>query len=336
MCIKEKKTKLRTVLDFTSMCVAALIVVLFINFTIVSPVMAQEKMSVFEVMRLSMSDNPASTAAEYLGQSAKKKWKDKVATVLSTADIKYFFAFSVIEFVAYSNDSAEIIYFNPWIDGILLTVWHQHNEKWFINDFAFIRGEALRGETVSEKNAAPPWLRIRGTLIGNMADYFHSTNNLLHRESGNLTKFMDKQHADGRALSLISIAARMYTRTTYARKLLQDGVLRKKIVAKLNDIKSALASKKKGAISSILPSASQSEIGTLALLPKEVSRTLVGNWFIEKDGHIVILISSYIAPRLFLYIDLIKKDTKVDGVLLVDWVTISKLSLEKNTKGQSG
>jgi len=38
--------------------------------------------------------------------------------------------------------------------------------------FAFIRGEALRGETVSEKNAAPPWLRIRGTLIGNMADYF--------------------------------------------------------------------------------------------------------------------------------------------------------------------
>ncbi len=332
MCIKKKKNKLRTALDFTSGSVVALIVVLFINFTIASPVMAQEKMSVFEVMRLGMSDNPASTAAEYLGQSAKKKWDNKVATVLSTADIKYFFAFSVIEFVAYSNNSAEMIYFNPWIDGILLAVWHQHNEKWFINDFAFIRGEALRGEIVSEKNAIPPWLRIRGTLIGNMADYFHSTNNLLHRRSGNLTKFMDKQHAEDRTLSLISIAARMYTRTTYAHKLLQNEVLQKRIVTKLNDIKSVLASKKKGAISSIFPSASQSEIDTLALLPKEVSRTLVGNWFIGKDGRIVILMSSYIAPRLFLYIDLIKKDINVNGVLLGDWVTISKVPLKKNKK----
>lgn len=298
-----------------------------LSFVIISSSSAQEKVPVFEVMRMELASDPATAIKNYFTPEVRKEWDSTIADVFSTSDVKFFFAFSSIELLDQADSSADMIYINPWIDGVALMKWKRNKNVWVVTNFAFIRGELIRNEVMDEKNVFPLWMRMPGTMASNMATYFSKTQSaILRNKKEIINNYFSDKLTNERSLSLISLAARLNTRLVCAKAILgNDTSIQDNIKGMLNGIKDAIKSKEKGKIRTAFKTDDPNLIKAIALLPESVASSFVGNWYVEKEGRLLVLMSSFLSPRLFI---IVAGNTSgiTDWALLGDWVTTSSAS----------
>ncbi len=295
--------------------------VFFLIVTVMSfSVIAQEKVTVFDAMRIEFADNPVTAMNKYFNKASRERWDSTVGSVQTIDDVKYFFAFSMIEMIEQSTDSTDMIYVNPWIDGAAFMRWKQEEGAWKVNDFALISGEYLRNEIIAERNALPLWLRSKGTLSANMAEYLRDTRAAMLLDKNRLSDSLTDKAKDDRTLSLIAISVRANTRIVSARSIFGDSSVRKSTQEMLIGLKEVLKSKNRERIRALLKTDNHDLVEALALLPEPLIDSFVGNWYVEKEDRLLVLMSSFLSPRLFLILES-KKSGEVVWGLLGDWAT---------------
>lgn len=303
-----------------------LFVILLLNLSMITSSFAQEKKLVFDALRLEISNNPSSATEKYYDQDAKNKWESIVSEVLSVSDMQQFFSFSSILIVEQTDFSVDMIYFNPWVDCTVLMKWKRKGNNWRVNDFSFVSGEMLRNEIIDEKNILPPWLKQPNALASNMGTYYSKTLSAIGQiNKETIDKYFSVELKDEASLSLIALAVRLNTRIVTAQAIFGSDELKIKNTQKmLNELKNVIKSKNKITIGEVVKTNDPKLIESLMLLPESVVSSFVGNWYIEKQkGQLLVLMSSFISPRLFIIVAGDTSSGETDWVLLGDWLTLS-------------
>ncbi len=281
------------------------------------------KMNVFERFRYEMTIAHDEAAAKFMNAGALAKWNGSIMPYFGKRDrqLSHFFAFSMLVPKMNQGDFY-VSYFNPWIDGVLLTKWKKTGEDWKMADIYFASGERARREitprfTVSGKNALPVWLRLKGTLLNGIHQYYKDMSIwLLNKDVREYMSWLSLSAA-ARDLDLELVRMRMKTRLE---------------LALVNIAKSNSGPALSGAFSKLKYSAligdkqklaSYSRHGDIiADLPPEITKTWRENWYFKNGNSFTVILSSPLQPRLFLFMS-IYESGKIQGVLLGDLETLT-------------
>ncbi len=274
------------------------------------------KMSVFERFRNEMTIGHDVAAAKFMSPNALAKWNAAIAPYFDRKDrqLSHFFAFSMLVPKARNSDFY-VIYFNPWVDGALLTQWRKRAQIWKIENFYLASGERVRGEitpqfTLTRASVIPVWLRQRGRILRNIYSYY---KNMRARMTGaDIREYMswlllsDAESASDLLRVKLRMRARLELAVNYIAKdnsgpALSGAFAKVKYDAIIKD-KKKLASYSRHA-------------GLLVDLRPEIIKTFGENWYLKKQQTYSVILSSPIAPTLFLYMN-IKSGGKIEGVLL--------------------
>jgi len=279
---------------------------------------AQSGISIFEAFRVNMASAPASYVSSEFPRPLRKHWDNSAVKLLSNDSIKYFFSYAIIQVYSVNEKEAQIAFFNPWVDAIYLTKWRDEKASYRIVDGRFICGELLRGELISEQNFAPLWLRLSGKVLDNQSSYIARTMKSIANKDSKLAYAFTGASGNDEVISFVAMSAKIEARRVTAQKVLSDIKTRKAVERKLVDLKKALFGKDKQALSLMCKRANPNVIDTLASLPEIFSETLVANWYIESGDKLIIMISSYGLPRMFINLH-IAKTGDISDIIVGDW-----------------
>lgn len=288
------------------------------------------KMNVFQLFRYEMTLAHDNAAPKFMSENALAKWNSSIVPSFAQRDrqLSHFFAFSMLVPKRNQGDFY-VMYFNPWVDGVLLTKWKNAGEDWRVEDFYFTPGERVRKEitpqfVVTNRNALPVWLRLNGTLVGSINQYYNDMSLwLLSKDAGEYMGWLSLSTAE-RAFDL---------------KLLQMRMRARLELAVINLSKTNSGSRLSGAFSKLKYDAltgdkqklaSYSRHGAaIADLPADITKTWRENWYLRKGNTFSVILSSPVQPNLFLFMSILDSG-KIEGVLLGD-LEIMALQL-RNTK----
>ena len=260
----------------------------------------QPGMPVFEAMRLTMMADAPKALDDYFSQAARAKWNDGAGSLLDDKETAYFFSFALNNPVPLGDDSFCVIFFNPWADGVMFTKWGKVDGSWKIRLFKFASGELLRGEPISEKNILPAWVTDTGMILDNQSATFHKTLEIINAKDFTTDAFYQGGR-DQELVSLMGIKSRAYTRRVTASAILADDATYEKVEHSLDTIFDTIASKDATKIKTAFKPLPEQAVDLLLGVPDEFLDTAAGNWYIKKGDSLIIFITSFASPRVYLY-----------------------------------
>jgi hypothetical protein len=283
------------------------------------------KASVFERFRAEMMLTPDTAAPAFMGPKALDRWNRKVRSYIVDADdeLKDFFALSVIV-VRTRQPDMYLLYFNPWVDGVLLTRWKEKDGRWKIEDLYLASGERIRGQAISQTalsqgNLPPVWLLLEGAFTRNIVSYFKDMRaRLLNGSIEQFQRWLLLQDADSQA-DLSRVKLRMYARMVENAGYLSQTGIGPVLTGAISKFKYDALTRNKKELASYSRHANM-----LGGLQPDIIKSLKVDWvFHDKDVYSVILTPSAL-PRLFVFLN-VNMSGKIETALLGDLETMAKM-----------
>ena len=111
--------------------------------------------------RLEAASNAKDAVARHGIEGFPEKWAENVEPHFRGEEwrLTHFLAYSVILVGRADPPKCVVAFYNPWVDGLLLTAWRDRPaDGWKATDFTFCLGEALRGEKTDDPTC-PAWMK---------------------------------------------------------------------------------------------------------------------------------------------------------------------------------
>lgn len=291
-----------------------------------SPAIADsQKLNVFERFRVEMTVDHIEAAGKFMSARALAKWNSSVMAYFDKPDrqLSHFFAVSII--IPKRKDvNFYLLYFNPWVDGALFTRWVQEDGNWKVDEFVFVSGQRLRGEVtpqseVTQRDETPVWIRNNGTFLSNLYAYYkYMRAQIVQTPFADCLSWLTLEDR-AQAAELLRIKLRMRTRVQLAILYLvrdRSGHILSNAITRLKY--DALA-KNRATLAGYSPHAD-----ILVDLKPEIVKTLRENWFFRHGNVFTVILSSPIAPRLFVFMNVLLNG-RIEGVLMGDLESMADL-----------
>ncbi len=262
------------------------------------------KVNVFERFRIEMAFSPRTTAARYMNPAALANWNNGTLPYFTGGDkeLSHFFALAMIVPKVKGADFYAI-YFNPWVDGVLLTQWKKEAESWKIERFYLASGERLRGQAtpqavITNSNIPPAWMWQKGGFVQNILSYYKDMRaRLVYKTVEQYQSWFSLDDIERKA-DLLRVMLRMR-----ARVVMNAGFFAKDkggalLTGAISKLKYDLLTRDTAALSSYSKDAS-----LLVKLTPDIIKTLRQNWVFYNNGVYSLVISSPVAPRFFILMD---------------------------------
>ncbi len=288
----------------------------------VSPAQASERPDLSETEIRRLIDLTASANHFRLGAASQpedvklsgvdvfgEKWARETWGQLKGLDLQvsHFFSTSLMMVGRVASDKSVVGFYNPWVDGLLLTAWSERAvDGWRIADFAWLTGETFRLDEAPKGAAAivPAWLHTgRGLapsvveLSGKTIERFEKLFPLQAQYEFPLLKVPDTPEAE-----LALIKGRMTFRLVYAKEKLA-GPLGESVRAHVENVKRVLLSGDKNRLLALTSPEQNAYVAeTIGLLPEQIRRTMNDHWCVVNDKQAVAVLTSSLAPRWFLLV----------------------------------
>ncbi len=286
---------------------------------------APRKASAFERFRAEMIVSPDSAARAFMEPRALERWNRTVRSYIAdnNGKPKDFFALSVIV-VRPAKPDMYLLYFNPWVDGVLLTRWKKKEGGWKIWDLYLASGERVRGQAISQATLTqgdlpPVWLLLKGTFTRNIVSYFKDMRaRLLNGNIEQFQRWLLLQDADSLAdlrRVKLRVHARMIENSRYLSQTgigpVLDGAISKFKYDALTRNKKELAVYSRHA-------------DMLGSLPLDIIKSLMVDWVFHDKGVYSVILTPSVSPRLFVFLN-VNMSGKIETVLLGDLETMAKM-----------
>ena len=270
---------------------------------------------VSDAFRQSATQDVTGGLLDYASLSCREKWNKMYNPLFEGNEwqLRHFFGFSLIipGTIDSKNNSAIVAYYNPWLDVAFLGNWQVrvYDEK--LTDFIFITGEALRSEKLSKKPACPGWLIYgKGSKEKAIADkcaltikLFQEKFPLKGKHSSPFIK-LDKDMEGSENNELNIIKARMFFREAYKGETIKADIA-PIIERELNNVKFLIVA---GKVDDLLNTLSKDQnryvAETVVMLPELIRKSLIPHWYVRGKERILIFLSSPLAPRFFVSVNL--------------------------------
>lgn len=283
------------------------------------------KMNVFERFRNEMALAHDVAAAKFMQPEALARWNSAVMPYFQIKDrqLSHFFAFAMI-FPMRKDSDFYIIYFNPWIDGALLTQWRKSNQAWKVENFYLASGQRMRGEVtpqsvVSEYDILPVWLRQKGRFLRNIYAYYkYMRAQIVQTDINDYTAWFALSEQE-RAADLLRVKFRMRARLELAIAYLAASQAGPVLSGAFSKLKYDALTGGKARLSSYSRHAD-----ILVSLRPEVIKTLRENWYFKQNNVYSAVLSSPVAPRLFVFIN-VEPSGRIQGALLGDLESMASM-----------
>jgi len=289
------------------------------------------KINVFEGFRLEMVIDHDRAADRFINPDARAKWNSAILPLFNKKDrqIPHFFAFSMMVPKLKASD-LYVIYFNPWIDGALLTQWRQTSGKWKMDNFYLASGERIRGQInpqtpITDTSFLPVWLLSKGVFIRNVVAYYKDMRTrLMQLNIDQLLPWFALSAAE-RDADLYRVKLRMGYRSFMTAGYFKNATSGQMLNAALIKLKyDALTHKKRK-----LATYSQ-HADIIADLKPEIIESFKPNWIFTKNNIYSAIFSSIAMPRLFIFMN-IQANGKIETALFSDLETMATVQTKAST-----
>ncbi len=276
------------------------------------------KINAFERFRTEMMLTPGTAAPAFMRPEALERWNRTVRPyfVKNIDELKDFFALSVIV-ARIRKPDMYLFYFNPWVDGVLLTRWKERGGGWKIEDIYLASGERVRGQDVSQaaitrSNLTPVWLLLKGTFIRNIVSYFKDMRARLM--NGNIKSFLSwfsLQDVDSRA-DLLRVKLRVYARTIENAGYLSKSGIGPVLTGAISRLKNDALARNKKKLAGYSRHADM-----LGSLRPDIIKSLRVDWVFHDNGVFSVVLTPPVFPRLFIFLN-VNRSGKTETALLGD------------------
>ena len=262
-------------------------------------------MNVFERFRYEMAIDRDAAAVKFMAPSALTKWLKTIAPNFDRkhGQIRHFFGLSM-QLPKGQGADLHMIYFNPWVDGVMLTRWQLAGEDWKIVDFYLASGERLRGEltpqsAVTSQAVVPNWLGRRGVLLHNLGAYYKQMRALLLKSDiSRLEAWFALDRAAGEA-DLLRVKLRMGLRSNMSGKYKSHAPTARILKAAFGKLVNDALGRNSAELARYSP---QADI--LMDLRPEILKTLKANWIFSKGSVYSVFLGSAVMPRLYVFMNI--------------------------------
>ena len=284
-----------------------------------SPAMSDTiSMNVFERFRQEMAIDRNAAAVKFMTPEALVKWSSSVLHHFNPkhGQLRHFFALSM-QVPKVRGPDIIVLYFNPWIDGALLTRWRQTGNDWKMTDFYFASGERLRGELplqfdIPPDQITPAWLRYKGIFLTNIAAYYgHMRTRLMDQTFDQVLPWfaLSSQERDS---VLFRIKLRMGLRKDMSDKYKAHPQSGRVLSGAFRQLVTDALSKN---TPSLMRYSRQGDL--IAGLRLDILTTLKANWIFTKGNIYSAVMNSAMMPRMFIFLN-ITTDGRIETALLGD------------------
>ena len=274
--------------------------------------------NVFERFRVEMTVSHDRAAPKFMSKSALNRWNQSFMPLFDKRDrqLSQFFAFSLM-MPKMKGPELFVVYFNPWVDGALLTRWKQSGDAWKMEDFYMASGERVRGELrpkaiASEDHTLPVWMRFKGPILRGITAYYKDMSAwLLSKGADDFNSWFLLDEGQ-RNLDLQIVKSRMQRRLAQAIGVIVPDRIGPILSGAISRLKYDTLTKARQNLAGYSPHAD-----LLIEMPQEITKTWRENWYFKSGNIYTLILSSPIQPRMFLFMNV--HDTgKIQGVLLGD------------------
>ncbi len=284
------------------------------------------KITIFETFRYEMALSPDATVRKFMTRNAFSKWRAAMEPHFGgqTMRMNHFFASSMV-LPRQDNTGFYAVYFNPWVDGALLTRWGKTGQGWKIEDFHLSSGERIRGaipasSNISEKNILPVWMQKKGPILRNIFSYYKDMRHLLLNKKTDDYTLWFLLDDSARNLDLLLVKLRMRTRVDLALKYIAVDKMGKIFTRSFSGFKKEISTKNAAKLASYGP---HTEL--FLELPPMVVNSLSDNWLLKTNNIYSAFLSSPAVPRWFVYVTM-SATGKITGALFGDFEAMADLS----------
>ena len=286
---------------------------------------ATVKMNVFERFRHEMTRSQEAASAKFMTPRALAKWKRDVRPAFYKYDpqLSHFFAFAML-MPKQKGARFLLTFFNPWVDGALLTSWRKAGANWKMEDFYFasgerVRGEAAPGSVIRQSQILPIWQWYKGPLLRNIVSYYKDMRaRLAAKKADEYLSWFSLGEAEKKA-DLFRVKLRMATRE----KLTGEYTVKS---AGGPVLAGAFAKLKYDALTgnNVKLSKYSQHADILIELRPEIIKTLRENWIFKKNGVYSVILSSSLFPRSFILMN-IETSGAIEGAFFCDLETMASM-----------
>ena len=313
--------------NFTAMAIGALIGLLVIVVVAVfqaalsepisegRQVVAIELVQDAETFRTALVSNNVVLPARLVTSAFERKWSGDVAPFFSQGDewqLVHFFGLSVITIGRVQATRAVVSFYNPWIDGVLLTSWRRDGTGWMADNFLLLSGETFRGNPVQDPEntteyLVPEWLEREDTLLRAISAVYTETINRFETLAPLNAPFrfpigsVPKEPLH----EVLYLKTRMTARLAYPQEKFAGTPAEDIINTSVKTVQNAVAVGDAEFLRSLVAGTQGEDIaGVIVSLPQEVREAFVPNWYVSKGETVSVLLGNGVLPRLFIQIEL--------------------------------
>ena len=254
--------------------------------------------------RVQAASNAKDAIARHGIEGFPEKWAQDVDPHFRGEEwqLTHFFAYSVILVGRADPPKCVVAFYNPWVDGVLLTAWRDRRaDGWKATDFLFCLGETLRGEKPSD-SLCPAWLKsgkpAAGSVIevcGRTVSAFQKTFPLEGSFQYPVIEAPAVPHTE-----LSTLKARMKFSLAYVNGRAVAAERREALDKALREAIPVLARGDKGAILALTSKDQDPYVAeTICMLPQNIREGFVPHWAIEQPPMIAVVLSNAEIPRWF-------------------------------------
>ena len=255
---------------------------------------------------------------KFMTAKALAKWNSQIRPHFGTDPvlIPHFFAHAMMV-PRLKGEAVHMLYFNPWVDGVLLTGWKQVGATWQLDEFYLAPGERARGQlnaasVITNSDLPPIWLWGKGTLMDHLAVYYADMGARLSRQNiDDFLAWLSLPPAEVNA-DLLRLKLRMGVRARVAAQYMTHKVSQPALSAAIMKLKYDAVSGNSGAMAAYSRHAK-----LLADFRPEIIKSMKLNWIFVKQDAYSLITSSIVAPRYFILMN-VARSGEIKGALMGD------------------
>ena len=271
------------------------------------------------VWRLSMAEDVDRTMERSTGLEVLARWqRDVIAGYFEPDDrneLRDFFSGAVTLIGPVSAAEALAGFYNPWSDAVFLCVMADADNKPRITDFAFISGEAWRGETIASRDDMFGWFNSTDPLLLAVSKAYSRTVELFNQRypnTGAVVLLTDdvKSSMGTQGEELAPIKVRTLSRMAMIRDMFSEE--NRPALTVIRNVLWLIAHKDVPSTSDYL--ADDQDAGMVQAiydLPDFMRKSLAPIFYLAKDGRGVAALVSARMPRWCIQLDFDIEDARI-------------------------
>jgi len=294
------------------------------------------------VWRLGMAEDVDRTIERSTDPEVLARWKrDVIAGYFEPDDrneLRDFFSGAVTLIGPVSAEEAVAGFYNPWSDAVFLCVMADADNKPKVTDFAFISGEAWRGETITSRDDMFGWIKRTDPLLLAVSKVYSRTVDLFNERypnTGAVVLVVDdvKSNMGTQGEELAPIKVRTLSRMGMIRDMFSEE--NRPALTVIRNVLWLIAHKDVESTSDYL--ADDQDAGMVQAifdLPDFMRKSLAPIFYLAKDGRGVAALVSARMPRWCILLDFDIEGTEITSprVFLHD-LELSKQYIELSREG---